>query len=121
MDDEREVPIVDEGDQAPFSKGLMAQTLMATGIAPEQAYGVAAAVERRLRRRRPPAVSLADLREIAREQLGELAGDILIQRFRQWQKLRRLETPLIVLIGGATGVGKSTVATELAHRSASRA
>ncbi|MEI6725718.1 MAG: hypothetical protein WCN81_05810, partial [Actinomycetes bacterium] len=67
MDDEREVPIVDEGDQAPFSKGLMAQTLMATGIAPEQAYGVAAAVERRLRRRRPPAVSLADLREIARE------------------------------------------------------
>ena len=116
MDDEREVPIVDEDDQAPFSKGLMAQTLMATGISPEQAYGVAAAVERRLRRRRPPAVSLADLREIAREQLGELAGDILIQRFRQWQKLRRLETPLIVLIGGATGVGKSTVATELAHR-----
>ena len=37
-------------------------------------------------------------------------------RFRQWQKLRRLETPLILLIGGATGVGKSTLATELAHR-----
>ena len=116
MDDERDVPIVDEGDEAPFSKGLMAQTLMATGISPEQAYAVAAAVERRLRRRRPPAVSLADLREIARAELGELEGDILIQRFRQWQKLRRLETPLIVLIGGATGVGKSTLATELAHR-----
>jgi len=116
MDDERDVPIVDVDDEAPFSKGLMAQTLMATGISPEQAYGVAAAVERRLQRRRPAAVSLADLREVAHAELGELQGDILIQRFRQWQELRRLETPLIVLIGGATGVGKSTLATELAHR-----
>lgn len=116
MLDDRDVQLIDEGDEAPFSKGLMAQTLMATGLAPEQAYGVAAAVERRLRRRGPAALTLADLHEIAREQLGDLQGDILIQRFRQWQTLRRLETPLIVLIGGATGVGKSTLATELAHR-----
>lgn len=116
MADDRDVRLIDEGDEAPFSKGLMAQTLMATGVAPEQAYGVAAAVERRLRRRGPAALTLADLHEIAREKLGDLEGDILIQRFRQGQTLRRLETPLIVLIGGATGVGKSTLATELAHR-----
>jgi 2-phosphoglycerate kinase len=30
--------------------------------------------------------------------------------------LRQLEIPLLVLIGGATGTGKSTVATEVAHR-----
>jgi 2-phosphoglycerate kinase len=30
--------------------------------------------------------------------------------------LRSLELPLIVLVGGATGTGKSTVATEVAHR-----
>jgi len=77
---------------------------------------VAAAVERRLRRRGPAALTLADLRKIACEQLGDEQGDVLIGRFRQWQRLRRLETPLIVLIGGATGVGKSTLATELAHR-----
>ena len=116
MLDDRDVRLIDEGDEAPFSKGLMAQTLMATGLAPERAYGVAAAVERRLRRRGPAALTLADLREIAREQLGDVEGDVLIRRFGQWQTLRRLETPLIVLIGGATGVGKSTLATELAHR-----
>ena len=116
MPDDRDVRLIDEGDEAPFSKGLMAQTLMATGLAPERAYGVAAAVERRLRRRGPAALTLADLREIAREQLGDVEGDVLIRRFGQWQTLRRLETPLIVLIGGATGVGKSTLATELAHR-----
>jgi 2-phosphoglycerate kinase len=32
------------------------------------------------------------------------------------EALERLEVPLIVLIGGATGTGKSTVATEVAHR-----
>jgi 2-phosphoglycerate kinase len=116
MVDESRVPIVDEGDEAPFSKGLMAQTFMATGLAPEDAYGVAAAVERRLRRHGPAALTLADLREIAYDQLGAGRSDVLIQRFRQWQTLRRLETPLIVLIGGSTGVGKSTLATQLAHR-----
>ena len=116
MPEHHDIPLIDEGDQAPFSKGLMAQTLMSTGLAPENAYSIAAAVERRLRRRGPAALTLADLEEIARDQLGREQGDVLIARFRQWQKLRRLETPLIVLIGGATGVGKSTVATELAHR-----
>ena len=71
MVDENTVPISEEGDEAPYSKGLMAQTLMATGLAPEQAYAVAAAVERRLRRRGPAALTLAGLREIACEQLGD--------------------------------------------------
>jgi 2-phosphoglycerate kinase len=30
--------------------------------------------------------------------------------------LEQLEVPLVVLVGGATGTGKSTVATEVAHR-----
>ena len=116
MNGEESVRLIDPDDPAPYSKGLMAQTLMATGLAPEHAYLVAAAVERRLRRHGAAALTLADLHEIACEELGQLEGDTLIQRFRQWQTLRRLQTPLIVLIGGATGVGKTTVATELAHR-----
>jgi 2-phosphoglycerate kinase len=32
------------------------------------------------------------------------------------EALGRLDIPLIVLVGGATGTGKSTVATEVAHR-----
>jgi 2-phosphoglycerate kinase len=113
---DRDIPLVDDGAAAPFSKGLMAQSLMATGLAPERAYAVAAAVERRLQERGPAALTLADLGEVARRELGAADGEVLIRRFRQWQTLRRLETPLIILIGGATGVGKSTLATQLAHR-----
>ena len=32
------------------------------------------------------------------------------------EALQQLELPLLVLVGGATGTGKSTVATEVAHR-----
>jgi 2-phosphoglycerate kinase len=34
---------------------------------------------------------------------------------RRWQEFGELERPLVVLIGGGTGVGKSTVATQLAY------
>ena len=94
----------------------MAQTLMATGLAPELAYDVAAAVERRLRRRGAAALTLDDLRASPATSSGRERGDVLIERFRQWQTLRLLDRPLIILIGGATGVGKSTLATQLAHR-----
>jgi len=115
---DREVELTDAAaGSSPFSKGIMAQRLTATGLPPERAYVVVTALERRLRRRGAAAtLTLADLHDVACRELGQLEGDVLIQRFRQWQTLRRLETPLIVLIGGATGVGKSTLATELAHR-----
>ena len=39
-----------------------------------------------------------------------------IQRLRRYQELRELDLPIMIFIGGATGTGKSTVATELAYR-----
>ena len=39
-----------------------------------------------------------------------------VERLRRWRDLEALGRPLVVLIGGATGVGKSTVATALATR-----
>ncbi len=89
---------------------------MATGLRPEHAYDVAAAMERRLRRGGRAALTLADLSAVSYRALGQREGETLIERFRQWQTLRHLEAPLIVLIGGATGVGKSTLATQLAAR-----
>jgi 2-phosphoglycerate kinase len=100
----------------PYSKGLMAQSIMATGLAPERAFALAAEIERRLTGSGAAEVDLADLRALAEEVLAVQEGEEVVERFRQWWRLRRLERPLVVLIGGVTGVGKSTVATQLAGR-----
>jgi len=94
----------------------MAQTLMATGLSPMLAHGMAAAVGRELEASSGKALTLDDLRVIARETLGRSEGDEVIALYRHWRSLHRMEVPLVILIGGTTGVGKSTLATEVAHR-----
>jgi len=48
--------------------------------------------------------------------LREEVGDRYAESFGKWQMANRLEIPLVILLGGATGVGKSTIATMLASR-----
>jgi 2-phosphoglycerate kinase len=93
----------------------MAQSIMATGVPPERAFALAAEIERRLAGAGAVEVDVDGLRGIAEVVLEE-EGEHVVTRFRQWWRLRRLERPLLVLIGGVTGVGKSTVATQLAGR-----
>jgi 2-phosphoglycerate kinase len=104
------------GDGLPYSKGLMARVLMATGVSAERAYELALRVESDLLARGETQVELDRLEELAREVLGENEGAQALRRLRRYEDLRELDLPLIVLIGGATGTGKSTVATEVAYR-----
>ena len=57
-----------------------------------------------------------ELRDLAAAVLEREEGEESVSRYRRWHELRHLERPLIVLIGGAPGTGKSTVATQVAHR-----
>jgi 2-phosphoglycerate kinase len=100
----------------PFSKGLMAQSISASGLPLDHAYALARIIEERLAARGRSRVHVTELHEVAEEVLAERAGDRAVQRFRDWQRLDRLERPLIVLLGGTAGVGKSTLATMLANR-----
>ncbi len=100
----------------PYSKGLMAQSLSASGLAPERAFDLARMVERRLIDSDVREIDTAGLRELCEEVLSSQEGEGAVRRFRNWQQLDRLERPLVVLLGGTTGVGKSTVATMLAAR-----
>jgi 2-phosphoglycerate kinase len=114
----RRTPVVRvrSGYGLPYSKGLMAQSLMATGLSPERAFAVAEAIEERLVNSGSGEVEVAQLRAVAEEVVaGEEPGQVL-ERFRQFWKIRDLERPLMVLLSGVTGVGKSTVATQLAGR-----
>ena len=100
----------------PYSRGLMARSLMAAGVAGHRAYALATRVGDELLERGGGEVELERLEALAVDVLGEEEGRETIQRLRRFQELRELELPIIVFIGGATGTGKSTVATELAYR-----
>ena len=100
----------------PYSRGLMARSLMAAGVAAHRAYALATRVGDELAERRAAEIELARLEELAIEVLGEEEGSESIKRLRRYHELRELDLPIIVFIGGATGTGKSTVATELAYR-----
>ena len=112
----RHIVISDEEHALPYSKGLMASSIMATGLPPARAFHVAERIEERLRSRGVPSITRAELAELASEVLVEEVGQRYADSFAKWQVLNRIDRPLIILIGGATGVGKSTVATQLAAR-----
>ena len=117
MSDPRGYPgPLDLEGQLPYSKGLLARALMATGVSAVRAYELAARVQADVSARGETAVDLERLEELAIEVLGENEGAQALRRLRRHETLRELDLPIILLIGGATGTGKSTVATEVAYR-----
>lgn len=112
----RHVTVIDGKAGLPYSKGLMATSVMAAGLPPYRAYHVAEVIERVLHGEARTDISSADLRELAASVLEEEVGPRYADNYRRWQRAQDRTIPLIVLIGGSTGVGKSTVATTVANR-----
>jgi 2-phosphoglycerate kinase len=105
------------GDEGPpWSKGLMARALGATGLTPTRAYELARRAEADLLERGEEQLDLDRLSELAVDVLGERQAARTMRRLRRLQALHDLQLPIVLLVGGATGTGKSTVATEVAHR-----
>jgi 2-phosphoglycerate kinase len=100
----------------PYSKGMMARALIATGVPADQAYALARRIELDLAEAGEPAVTIERLDVLAREILGDSEGSRVVSRLRRLAELQELDVPIIVLVGGSTGTGKSTVAVEVAHR-----
>jgi 2-phosphoglycerate kinase len=94
----------------------MASQVMVTGLSPVRAYQVAEAIEDRLIDLARPSVTSEELDGVTLEVLDDLAGDRYAKNFLRWREMEALDIPLVVLIGGTTGVGKSTIATQLAAR-----
>ncbi|MGH8875134.1 MAG: hypothetical protein ACRDVM_07775 [Acidimicrobiia bacterium] len=104
------------GADLPYSKGLMAASIMATGLPPGRSYALAASIEDDLLASGIDLVCADELATLAAEVLTRLEGPDIADRYLAWRHAKRSPNPIVVLIGGATGVGKSTVATKLAAR-----
>jgi 2-phosphoglycerate kinase len=114
----RTSPIVisDREPGLPYSKGLTASQVMVTGLSPYRSYQVAERIEDDLVDRGITSITTRELREVTVRVLEEVAGERYAKNFVRWQEVAALDVPLVIAIGGATGVGKSTIATQLAAR-----
>ena len=106
----------EERHRVPFSKGLTANAIMASGLSPGKAYSVASDLEERLIEEGRLEVQAKELRRIIYDILMEKAGEHYAANYWRYISFSSLNKPLVVLMGGSTGVGKSTIATMLANR-----
>ena len=99
----------------PFSKEILSNSLQASGLQPEDAFEIAHEIEERLISEGREELSDKELEEHAVELLAERHEPSYAERYSVWRAWNDLEKPLVILIGGASGVGKTSLAIDLAH------
>ncbi len=101
---------------AMFSKGLLARSLRVTAIDYAAALSISRRIEENLKKEHVYQITVEELRHRVYKALKRKHGRAAADRYETWRDMIASDYPLIVLIGGATGAGKSTLALELASR-----
>ena len=101
---------------APFSVGILAHSLETCAIPPEMAMQGARKVLANLRTTGHREIDHKALRRLIYRCLHEHCSPEAANRYLSWRRFENSGLPLIILIGGITGCGKSTVSSELAYR-----
>jgi 2-phosphoglycerate kinase len=104
------------GSSTPLSKGILAVSLQGSGLDPSDAYDVARTLETRLIREGRREISRDDLRELVSEAIEQAHGLRAAERYRVLRQALQAGRPIFVLLGGSSGVGKTSIAVEVARR-----
>ncbi|WP_034385411.1 ATP cone domain-containing protein [Deinococcus sp. YIM 77859] len=104
------------GTPVPFSKGILVQSLLAAGVPPDVARKVARVTQRDLRGNEDRVVTRQAIREKVEALLRDEVGPDVSARYRLLRVIRHPPRPLVVLLGGVSGTGKSYLAAEVAYR-----
>lgn len=99
----------------PFSKGVLARSLTRAEMDPNKAYTFSSQIEAQLKNDGVTLINLDDLVTIVRKRLKEEDAEIAAQ-YGLWKRIRKCQDPLVILIGGSSGVGTSSIAFEVANR-----
>jgi 2-phosphoglycerate kinase len=104
------------GTSSPFSKGMLAVSLQGSGLDPSDAYDVARELEARLLREKRRSIHRPALRELVSETIEHTHGARAAERYRVWRQALADGRPILLLMAGATGSGKTSIAVEVARR-----
>jgi 2-phosphoglycerate kinase len=110
------IVISDKSSGLPFSKGILASSISVTGLDIVLCHKIALDVEQYLIDKKIHNIPMEELRSLVFRFIKDTVNIEYAEKYLLWQSVGKLKKPIIILIGGATGVGKSTIATILATR-----
>ncbi len=111
------IEVVDEeGHSDPFSRGRFLKRLMSCGLSQDLSGAITREVHEYLVEYKVRKISTGELIARTYKSIQSLGTQKNADHYLVWCDFHRTNTPLIILIGGVPGSGKSTVATELANR-----
>jgi len=113
---ERQIMVQTSSDEVPFSAGILSRSLQAGAISRVDALETAKQVHESLQKEAAVIIDYVTLKEVVYEQLKECCSKEAADRYLSCRRFKESGLPLILLIGGITGAGKSTLTTELAYR-----
>ena len=108
--------VIGQRGTLPFSRGILLRSLLTAGLPIEPAMEMAGHILRWLQSLPDHEIEEEHIEEEVARQLRDRHTPAHARRFRLSGWLRRQDRPVIILIGGSTGTGKSTLAAELSYR-----
>lgn len=115
---ERRQKIIVLGDrgESPFSAGILTRSLEACTVDRRAAGRVAQRVQDAMQNKGLSRITLPELRRLIYHSLRELCPAVSASYYLSRRQFKTSGEPLIILVGGASGTGKSTICSELAYR-----
>jgi len=105
-----------DGETTPYSRGRQRLDLLSSGLTPDEAAAIVTDNFRTLTERGEHEIDASKLCDLTRQAIEGALGAKAADRYLVWQNHQASDRPLLVLVGGTVGTGKSTISTELAHR-----
>ena len=105
-----------DGQSRQFSRSQLGRILQTVGLNQDESVEFAQRLISHFRKRQVTSIESGHYHELIRRHLSQSAGKKVARRYEVWTQFARSDRPLLILIGGTAGCGKSTIATELANR-----
>ena len=108
--------VVKHDNKFPFSRGILARSISNSGVSPEEAYQLVEETKKELEESGNDMILSRDIKEFVSRKLVERGYDKQNRYYLTRSAIKNSSKPLLILIGGGSGVGKSTVSAEVAHK-----